>query len=185
MIKSSGNPLSQQSKPLSIAELAGGPELKELEERDFFMPEIQIFYELYRQKILEKDDRKRIDDFKKNSIKGFLLVNAFAGGLNRLLTILKYGRLDFMNLHFLPRLLIRLSIFSLLNANLIAYHTHNLIKIRQILNEKYIPRYQEYLRTGGHPMVILNKNYLNDPDITQEEKDMYMKFPKMTPGQLK
>lgn len=184
MIKPPSNPFLSQTQPQSIIQLVGGPESQGLGEKEIFMAELQLFSEFHKQKILEKEDRHRIDQFKKSSIKGLLLANGLGGVLNRLLTLLKYGRLDFMNLYLIPRLIIRFGIFGILNANLISLQIINLGNLQDDLNKKYIPRYKEYMMTGGHPMAVLNKNYLNDPDITQDEKDMCLKFPKMNPGQM-
>lgn len=184
MITQPRNPFTKAQEPVSIVELMGGAEAQGLSEQDYFMAELQLFSELKNQKILEKEDRQKIENFKKSSIKGLLIANTLGGVLNRLLTKIKYGKLDFMNLHFILRLVIRLGIFGLLNANVVSYQIMNLVDMREYLNQKYIPRYKDYMRTGGHPMAVLNKRYLEDPDVTQEEKDMCVKFQKMNQGPM-
>ena len=128
MISQPRNPFTKQKEPTSIVELVGGPEAQGLSDQDYFMAELQLFSELKNQKILEKEDRTKIDNFKKNAIKGLLISNGLAGVLNRLLTKIKYGRIDFMNLHFVFRLFIRLGIFGLLNANLVTFQILNLLR---------------------------------------------------------
>ncbi len=184
MINPPPNNLANSKQPVSIVELMGGKEAQGLSEQDYFMSELQLFSELKTQKILEKEDRQKIENFKKSSIKGLLIANALGGILNRLLTKIKYGRLDFMNLHFILRLLFRLGIFGFLNINVFSYQFMSLFNMREYLNQKYIPRYMEYMKTGGHPMAVLNKKYLEDPDVTQEEKDMCVKFQKMSQGPM-
>ena len=174
--------MQMQKEPSSIIELVGGPSAQGLSDQEFFMAEMQLYSELNKQKILEKEDRSKIEQYKKNAIKGLILANVIAGLFNRLLTKIKYKRIDFMNLHFIFRLPIRLSMFAILNLNVVSYQLFALQELREGLNKKYMPRYQDYMRTGGHPMSILNKNYMNDPDITQEEKDVCNKFPKMNPA---
>lgn len=178
------NPFTEQKEPVSIVELMGGQEAQGLTEQDYFMAELQLFSELKSQKILEKEDRQKIENLKKRALRDFLLSNAIAGGLNRLLTKIKYGKVDFMNMHSIFRLFFRVGIFVILNGQFFGTQIMNLVDLREYLNQKYIPRYKEYMRTGGHPMTVLNKNYLNDPDITQEEKDMCIKFQKMSQGPM-
>jgi len=184
MIAQPKNPFTKAKEPVSIVELMGGAEAQGLSEQDYFMAELQLFSELKNQKILEKEDRKNIDNFKKSSIKGLLLANGLSAVLNRLLTKIKFKKIDFMNMHFILRLIIRLGIFGFLNLNVVSYQVMNLYDLREYLNKKYIPRYKEYMMTGGHPMAILNKKYMEDPDVTQEERDICLKFQKMSQGPM-
>jgi len=184
MITKPTNPFAKQQEPTSIVYLMGGAETQGMQMNDIFMAEMQLYSELKNQKILEKEDRQKIEIFKKSAIKGFLISNILAGFLNRLLTNIKTRKYDFMNSYFPVRLLARLSIFALINFNLYGIQNRNLENLRYELNKKYIPRYTEYMRTGGHPMAILNQKFLEDPDVTQEEKDMCVKFQKMSQGPM-
>jgi hypothetical protein len=184
MIAKPKNPFAKQQELTSIVHLMGGAETQGMLDNDIFLAEMQLYSELKNQKILEKEDRQKIEILKKSVIKGFLISNILAGFLNRLLTKIKTSKYDFMNAYFLLRLLARLSIFALFNLNLFLVQSINIEDLRYDLNKKYIPRYTEYMRTGGHPMAILNQKYFEDPDVTQEEKDMCVKFQKMSQGPM-
>jgi len=179
MITPSKNPEGKQQELYSIIQLVAGPEAQNLDEQQIFFSEFQFFNELMNEKILEKEDRQKIQSFKKLTYKRFLLANVLSAVLNRGLTKIKYKRFDFMNQYFIIRFIIRLGIFGFLNFSVFANQFSDLFDLRNNLNDKYIPRYRDYMTTGGHPMGCMNKNFMNDPDVSQDEKEMVTKFQKM------
>ena len=61
----------------------------------------------------------------------------------------------------------------------------NLFDLKEYLNQKYLPRYIEYMTLQTNPVTVMNKDFENDPEITDDEKQMYKKQNKMIEMQMK
>jgi hypothetical protein len=138
------------------------------------MDELNTFGSLYTQKFLEKMDRDEIKNTGRRAAKLFLLSMTIGAVSNRILTKFKFRNRDFLNLRLAPRLLIRFGIFaSCFTFFFYSPMLTHMMKLRQYLNEKYTPRMRLFA-TEMNPL-ILNPSMLNEPGMSQEEKE-YMKL---------
>ena len=186
------NPFLNQKQPESIIDLVismerrqMGDDAKEMSDSEKSMAELQLFNQLYQTKAIEKEDRIKIDQWKKNSAKGLIIANVLSGVVNRLLTKINYKKIDFMATPFIIRFFLRFGIFVFFNINIFSLQFINLFDLKEYLNQKYLPRYIEYLTVQTHPVTILNKDFENDPDISDEEKQTFIKQNKMIEMQMK
>ena len=184
------NPFLNQKQPESIIDLVismegGGGMGQQISDSEKSMAELQLFSQLYQTKALEKEDRVKIDQWKRTSVKGLLVANALSGVVNRLLTKVNYKKLDFMAMHFGLRFTLRLGIFVFFNINIFSLQFINLFDLKEYLNHKYLPRYIEYTQVQTNPVTVLNKDYENDPDISDDEKELFKKQNKMMEMQMK
>jgi hypothetical protein len=185
------NPFLHQKQPESIIDLVismEGPQAtggQQISDSEKSMAELQLFNQLYQTKALEKEDRIKMDQWKKQSVKGLIIANLLSGICNRLLTKLNYKRFDFMAASFLIRFPIRIGIFIFFNINIVSMQLINLFDLKEYLNQKYLPRYIEYMTLQTNPVTVMNKDFENDPEITDDEKQMYKKQNKMIEMQMK
>ena len=184
------NPFLNQKQPESIIDLVismeqGGPMGGQISESEKSMAEMQLFSQLYTTKALEKEDRLKIDQWKKSSVKKLLLANILSGVCNRLLTKINYGKMDFMRMNFFFRFIPRFSIFLLFNSLIFSNQFLALFDLKEYLNHKYLPRFIEYTQVQTNPVTVLNKSYESDPDITDDEKELFKKQSKMMEMQMK
>jgi hypothetical protein len=165
-------PFMMQPKEESIVDVIG-PEMAQQRSGNLLMDEIQIFGGLYQQKMLEKIDRDEIMKTGRRAAKLFILSTIVGGALNRAVTIMKFGKRDFLNLRFIFRAFFRLGIFAL-SYNFVFYNPMmaHLLNLRDRLNIKYIPRMKSY-QMEMDPL-IMNPLLLNEPGMTPDEKE-YMK----------
>lgn len=149
------------------------PEMLQGASGNLFMDEIQLYGSLYQQKFLEKRDRDEILNLGRYAVKRFMLA-FFVGALaNRMITKLKYGRYDFLNLRLFFRFSVRLAIFAGSMYYLCGLPTYDKIfKLREYFNRKYVPKFIRFQSTGD--ALEMNPDLLNEPGMTDEEKD-YMR----------
>jgi hypothetical protein len=184
------NPFINQKQPESIIDIVmsmeGGPMTgQQISDSEKSMAELQLFSQLYQTKALEKEDRVKIDQFKRSSVKGLIIAKVIGGVINRLLTKLKYKKFDFMVTPVFFRIVLRLGIFFFFNINVVSIQLINLFDLKEYLNHKYLPRYIEYTQVQSNPVTCLNKKFESDPDISDEEKEMFIKQNKMIEAQMK
>ena len=165
-------PVSVENDELSIVDYVG-PEMAAARSGNLLMDEVQIFGGLYQQKMLEKVDRDEIKNIFRRGSKLLILSFIFGGVGNRMVTKLKIKKFDFLNINILLRIFVRLTIFgaSLTTVFLFPMLEH-LLNVRNKLNAKYIPRMGMYQREMDP--LIMNPNLLNEPGMTDEERE-YMK----------
>jgi hypothetical protein len=161
------NPQSQ-----SICDVVA-PEMAQNLSGNLLMDEAQIFGGLYQQKMLEKIDRDDIMNSGRRGVKLFLLSAIVGSASNRLLTVARFGKFDFLNLRLIFRLVFRFGIFAV-SFHQIFYNPmmNHVLKLRDYLNTKYIPRMRMY--TQEMDPLIMNPLLLNEPGMTPDEKE-YMK----------
>lgn len=152
---------------------AVGPEMQQGRSGNLLMDEVQIYGGLYQQKMLEKVDRDEIMNAGRRSVKLFFLGLVVGGVANRLLTQFKIGGRDFLNLRLPFRLFIRFSIFGgcLYSVFLLPMVGH-MTKLREYLNSRYTPRMHKY--SMEMDPLIMNPNLLNEPGMSDDEKE-YMR----------
>ena len=75
------NPFLHQKQPESIIDLVismEGPQAtggQQISDSEKSMAELQLFNQLYQTKALEKEDRIKMDQWKKQSVKGLIIAN--------------------------------------------------------------------------------------------------------------
>jgi hypothetical protein len=149
------------------------PEMAQNLSGNLMMDEAQIFGGLYQQKMLEKIDRDDIMNTGRRGVKLFLLSAIVGSAMNRLVTVARFGKFDFLNMRLIFRLPIRLAIFAV-SIHQIFFNPmmNHVFKLRDYLNIKYIPRMRLY--TQEMDPLIMNPSLLNEPGMTPDEKE-YMK----------
>merc|ERR1711976_1067961 len=123
--------------------------------------------------MLEKIDRDEVMNMGRTGAKLTIVSLIVSGVLNRGLTLCKFGNRDFLNLHWIMRVPIRLSIFAL-SFVFITYMPmfNHYLKLRQYFNKKYTARLIKYNREMDP--LIMNPQMINEPGMTDEERE-YMR----------
>lgn len=161
----------EKKVPTSIGELIPDEELP------YPMPvigkELMLFKEFHKGKLIEYEDRKQISNLQRKGFKLLLFSSFVSLAVNRVVTLTKIGKFEFMNLNFGLRLLVR---FTTLSGCMYFFFYVPLLKelfsFREGLNKKYLPRYMKFAK--DHDVLALNPRLLDDPELTQEEYTHYI-----------
>lgn len=146
------------------------PEMMRMGSGNPLMDELQIFGSLYQQKLLEKIDRDDITNAGRRAFKLLIISLAIGGSLNRLLTKKRIFGRDFLNLNLLIRLPIRFIILMIpFYPCFYSPMMVHMFKLREYLNEKYTPRMRRF--TLEMDPFIMNPNMVNEPGMTEEDKE--------------
>ncbi len=165
-------PFFMPPKQESIVDVIG-PEMSQMKTGNPMMDEIQIYGGLYQQKMLEKSDRNEVMNVGRRGLKLFLLSLVVGGAVNRMFTKVKIGKYDFLNMRLVFRLIIRLGIFGISFGMIcLSPVLNHLMKIRDDLNMKYVPRMIRYQKEMDP--LVMNPSLLNEPGMTDEERE-YMR----------
>lgn len=135
-----------------------------------FMDEMSLWATLNEQNLIEKKDKKEFSNFVKKCVKLSILAIISGTIINRGLTKLTIRKKKFMNLFFLLRLPIRLSIYLATFSFLVYPPTLNhFTRLHYYMNNKYYYRYKKFNITGDP--LEMNTLFVNDPSYTPEEKE--------------
>ena len=130
--------------------------------------EIGLYSEIYKNKLMEYEDRKQISTIPRKGFKLFLLSSMIAFVINKGITSLKTNKKDFMNLKFPYRLIVRgVAYYACMYTFFYLPVLKDIFIFRDNLNTKYLPRFLKYMKTQN--CLVMNPNILNDPELTQEE----------------
>lgn len=137
---------------------------------DSLKDQLQIFIGLHTEKLLEKEDRNELINLGRRGAK-LAMLSLFCSALaNRMVTQLKFRNFDFMNLRLFIRFPIRMGIFFFFFTNMVFLPmTKRCLELNEQLNNKYYPRMVRFVKENDP--LIMNPNYLNEPGMTEEEKE--------------
>lgn len=140
---------------------------------NLLIDELQVWGGFYQQKFLEKTDRDEIKLLGRRAAKLSILAIVMGGVANRLLTMVKVGKFDFLNMRLVFRLPIRFLIFGL-SFTIVVFGPifDHMYRLREKLTTKYKPRFRRF--SVLNDPLIMNPFMLNEPGMTEEEKE-YMK----------
>lgn len=166
----------EEQLPKTMIEAMNPEILEQMGGAPMLMNELMIWNEFHSKKFLEKSDRKEMEGIIKRAGKLFIVSLLVGGIANRILTQIKIGGKDFINMRLLFRLPIRLLIFfAAINGIFLIPMTDHLNMLSNKLNAKYVPRYLAFEKSGGDP-VIMNPSYLNEEGMSEEEKEYVNKY---------
>jgi hypothetical protein len=163
-----------RNKENSISDVVG-PEMMPSSYGYKSIDDITVFLGLYQQKMLEKVDRNEILNVGRRFVKLFLLSIVVGSAGNRILTKSKFGKFDFLNFNIFLKFFVRLSIFSIsiyfFCFNPVLDYAEMVLKN---LNMKYTPRMIDF-KNNTDPL-IMNPYLLNEPGMSEEEKEYMQVF---------
>ncbi len=161
-------------KETCISEVVG-PEMMPGSYGYKFIDDITVYLGLYQQKMLEKPDRNEIVNVGRRFAKLFLISMVVGSASNRILTKIKYRKFDFLNFNLFLRFIVRISIFT---ASMYFICLNPLLTYGEMvlnnLNKKYVARMKEF-KNNPDPL-LMNPNLLNEPGMSDEEKDYMQVF---------
>lgn len=162
-------------KPKTLADIID-PEMKEqMGDTPPILLELNMWYEFYSQKFLEKEDRKDIESMVHRAGKLFVVSLLIGGVANRMLTNLKLFGKDFLNLKLFIRLPIRFFIFSMSFSGIcLVPMTDHLINLYDKINNKYVERFIRFQKQGDP--LIMNPNLLNEEGMSKDEREYITKY---------
>lgn len=153
------NSITQHAPLLFKTSFQGGP-----------MDELAIWSFFNENNLIEKKDKQEFKNFIKKGVKLSILSVIIAIVANRGLSMIKIKNRQFLNLHFILRFPIRISLFGIswyfacFNPMLL-----NLFKLRDYMTHKYSPRYQRFNEVGDPS--LMNPGFINDPTLNAEERE--------------
>ena len=169
--KKNNNEVMADPNEISILNYLPKVMLQEQQMPNPIMMEFGIWSYFLEQNLIEPQDKKEINKFKKNAIK-YSLVSLFAGGLlNRGLSMIKIKGKDILKIPFLLRVPIRLGVFGFA-LYFITFNPmlSNLMRLHYYLNMKYSKRLQLFNSTCDPK--VMNTLFLDDPALTPEQRDI-------------